>query len=325
MASDSAMILKTVNVPNYPVSFTYLDSGHLESSSYTTIFFLHGYIYHASICEPLLPLAAAHNLRFSRVAEEAGLYLALAIDALIVELGLPEEADIALCAWSLGTVFFLAILDAIHSEFVNEEMKERFRKFLRCLIVYDHAGTLGIPLLPDQTAYFPLSDPTIPDEDKTRVLEEWISSLQHDETHPHSFQKLNDKAPLSTPPATLPEIPASTKERLTHTTATTTLSELHAIEQRARPDLVGLTNHRVTYFENRRTLGKEVKKYVVYGSMSAWTCVWPAWWLEIEGKDKDNITRRMEGANHLMTWDQPSEFLTHVRWCIDHASQAGCE
>ncbi|KAH8810331.1 hypothetical protein DL96DRAFT_1626754 [Flagelloscypha sp. PMI_526] len=354
MASESGFTLETVVIPDHSVSFTYLDSGYLESNSYTAIFFIHGYNYHASICEPLLPLAPAHNLRFialnrrgyngttsytpSEIQEldnptsdkvewirKQGHYLVLAINALIVKLGLSEKGGFALCGWSLGTVFSLGILDAMHSDMLEKETKERLRKFVRCIILYDpSARTFGIPLPPDQTAYYPLSQLTNSDEENTRVFGEWISSyFQHDETHPHAFSKLNDSSPPTTLQPTLSEASTSTKLRLSQPTPTTSLSELHAIEQRARPGLTGLASLRETYFESRMTLGKEVKKYVIYGSMSAWTCVWPAWWLKIEGKDKGIVVRRMQGANHLMTWDKPNEFLAHVRWCLDESETEG--
>jgi pimeloyl-ACP methyl ester carboxylesterase len=160
------MLIKTVTLPSHPISFTYTDSGDPgspESGLYTTVFFIHGITFHGSIFEKLRP--EPYNLRVICLNRRGyggstdfqqdelkelndpfcdkvqwlrvqGLYLALAIDRLLLELHLPEETGFALCAWSLGTVFALGILDSLNSALIPEDTRLRVIRYFRKLIFY---------------------------------------------------------------------------------------------------------------------------------------------------------------------------------------------
>ncbi|KAH8823688.1 Alpha/Beta hydrolase protein [Flagelloscypha sp. PMI_526] len=329
----------TVTIADPPISFTYTDSGSItESTKYTTVFLLHGLTYHAAICERLQPLAKDHSLRFVCINRRGyagstdlskeeiqvlddpesdklewlrtqGLYLALAISKLIVELELPGgDGNVALCGWSLGTTFALAVLDSLSEGLVPEPDSARIRKHLASALFYDATvNTLGIPVPDGANAYRALLDTSIPEKTRAFAAGIWgLSYFDHDESLPHEFSKLAQKEALKNPPPTNATFVMEDYMRLGSVSV-----ELHVIEAKVKLAPADLAALKEKHLEGN-ALG--ITRYLLYGSRSPWTCVYPAWILDSSQSLK---VRRMENGNHGMVWDNPDGFLKHVKACID--------
>ncbi|KAH8832100.1 Alpha/Beta hydrolase protein [Flagelloscypha sp. PMI_526] len=327
-----------VTILGHPISFTYTDSGPItESTGYTTVFLLHGLTYHAAVCERLQPLAKNHNLRivcinrrgydgstdFSQEEIQAlddpesnklewlrtqGLYLALAISKLIVELELPETGgNVALCGWSLGSTYALSIWDSFNEGLVPEPDSARIRKHLGSALFYDPTvNALGIPVPDGANAYRALLDTSYPEETRAFNAGIWgLSYFDHDESLPHEFSKLAQKEALKSPPPTNATFVMEDYKRLCSFSM-----ELFAHEAKIKLAPADLSVLKEKYLEGN-VLG--IKTCLLYGSRSPWTCVYPAWILDSRRGLK---VRRMEGANHCMVWDDPDGFLKHVKACV---------
>ncbi|KAH8823827.1 Alpha/Beta hydrolase protein [Flagelloscypha sp. PMI_526] len=332
-----------------PLTFTYIDSGVPSAASdkpYTTVVFLHGFAINASLLEPLFPLAQQNNLRIVSVNrrgyngttphsdeelhEEGFLkkqcgYLVLVLDALIKSNDL--GGGFALCGWSRGTIFALGILEVLESldnDLVSKEVKERVGTAMKAFLIWDPVvRTLGIPIPSGCEGYDIEADPTIPKDDLTQLADNWATGyFQHDESLPHTFAKLSQRTPLSSPPPSLSIISEPEKLHLTKPTAPLTIEQMcehdNAIYQ--VPD--DFSQLRQKYLEGGE--GWKGKRYLLYGSQSTWSVVWVAWWLENQTQAKSEngelVLRRMEGGNHMMAWDMPAEFIEHLKWCIRDAA-----
>ncbi|KAH8810353.1 hypothetical protein DL96DRAFT_1626872 [Flagelloscypha sp. PMI_526] len=295
---------QTVTLSEQALSFTYTDSdynlrficinrrGYAGSSDYSA--------------EETLSFDGDENNK-SDLLRVQGLYLVLAIDRLMFELDLPSEAGMALCGWSLGYLFTLAILDALNSDLVSEIPKRRVQEFMKCVILYDPSvSTLGLPLPEGVTGYHPLLDPSIHERAKNLAFGIWIASyFDHDESLPHEFSKLKMKETMKDPPPTNSTFVYEDFIRLA-----TVSKELHAIEVKLKPPTSDLTNLRELYVEGNYS---GLKRHVLYGSRSAWSCVYAAWLMsDCEGL---NI-KRLDCANHFMMWDDPAGFLSSIKECI---------
>ncbi|KAJ3553765.1 hypothetical protein NM688_g3444 [Phlebia brevispora] len=205
-------------MPVAPVNNTgavihYEDSGAPEGSTdYLTLVIIHGFIFHGGGFAPLLPHAAAHNLRIvalnlrdypgstpytpfeldrlcsedvknQEIAfREQGLEIATFLKHFIASEHIPpvketvsgKTGGIAVMSWSLGNVWAISML--AHTSQLDDETRSILLPALRTWILYDPPHyAAGIPL--PEEIYFPVRDESLTPEQRGLAFRRWVSAF----------------------------------------------------------------------------------------------------------------------------------------------------
>ncbi|KZT27512.1 hypothetical protein NEOLEDRAFT_1130479 [Neolentinus lepideus HHB14362 ss-1] len=199
-------------VDDHGTQLYYEDSGAPLSSTYTTLFLIHGAVFHSAIFQRLFPYASEHQLRLVTVnrrdypgstpyspeelevlqgqdknAQTAllrtlGLQISTFIDwfvkskkilPLSVSTDEHKTGGFAMIGWSAGGVLVLSIL--AHAHTFLDGIVQTIGDYCRTFILYDVPQFICELPYPPPGAYHPMWDPTIPQERMLPTAYSWMS------------------------------------------------------------------------------------------------------------------------------------------------------
>ncbi|KAF9474085.1 alpha/beta-hydrolase [Pholiota conissans] len=322
------------------VTFHYTDSGPAEQNDYTTIVMVHGHSFHSGVFARILPLANLHGFRIICVsrrgyvsstpytpeekqmietesAEEhdaflssQGVLLALFVDGIIHKYSLPEAGGVALLGWSMGNVFTLAALSAVHD--VPKDARERLQRYLHTYICWDAANVIFGIAIPE-IAYFPLLDPSLSPEERIAAFKIWVSGYFQ---HGAEFSQINQRD--------FDTIRKPTMTVMTEEEANSVFDGLHGAE--FDTPLISIRNIDITFGKQaekvlfdqdlRTELWPRLKISFMYAEQSIWLVVVAMRELEGRAKQSGIYYDAMDNANHFMMWDEPERFMLALKKII---------
>nr|GAT56755.1 predicted protein [Mycena chlorophos] len=325
------------------LEFFYLDSGTTGlKSTHTTLFALHGGSFFSGTFKRLLVAAPNHGFRIiainrrgypsstpysSAEAEriltggeearaaylaETGRDLALLLDGLITELSIPS--DIMLLGWSHGNVSLLALVDTIRGPSLPGATKDRLRQRVKDVVLFQaNIDGLGIEYPPGLIS--PPLDPSIPPEDLGKVWAAWGSShFLHGDLSTHSLDQLTSS---HTNPNKRPTIDSGELKLDEHFVGVEEIAVDISILQPKWMAALDAVVQRVLF---REPSGE--RYWVIYGTAEMWTPIYTAWELErrlAEAKNSADVHfKGMEGANHMVVWEDPDAVLRELRSCAEY-------
>ncbi|KAF7291766.1 AB hydrolase-1 domain-containing protein [Mycena chlorophos] len=325
------------------LKFFYLDSGTTGlQPMYTTLFALHGGSFFSGTFKRLLAAAPNHEFRIiainrrgypgstpyspaeaeriltggedARAAylSETGRDLALLLDGLITELSIPSH--VMLLGWSLGNVSLLALVDTIRGSSLPGGTKERLRQRVKDVVLFQaNIDALGIEYPPGLIS--PPLDPSIPPEDLGKVWAAWGSShFLHGDLSTHSIDQLTSSR---TNPNKRPTIDSGELKLDEHFVGVEEIAVDISILQPKWMTALDAMVQRVLF---REPSGE--RYWVIYGTAETWTPIYAAWELEKRLANAKNAAevrfKAMEGANHMVVWEDPDSVLRELRACAEY-------
>lgn len=322
------------------VEIAYFDTGAPPIHDYTTIFAVHGIAFGGLIFSRLSEQMFAENVRFVSIArrnyrgstpysieelrvinngtEEEKTHfelvqsqdLARFIAIFIEQFKLPSiSADgtaggVAVLGWSLGTVFTVGLTACVPS--LSENERALFRRYLRASVFLDpFLPTLGLPSLPKVWA--PLTDPTIPLEERLSMFGSWVTSyFDHKDIEGHDPDALTYVSPSL---ERHPSIYNMTYEERRSIIEEDAAVPDTSIVSNFQPQI--LADFRASLFDpDLRALMPHMKVTHIFGTSSAALSI-AAWWaVEVEDKSHGGgfvSFKPLSSANHMMAWDEPKK------------------
>ncbi|KAF9801423.1 hypothetical protein IEO21_10112 [Rhodonia placenta] len=309
----------------------YIDSGvphnPVSSTSYVTIFIVHGSVYTAPVFQKVMALAANYGLRIVGInrrdypgstpfshselavlsggsdderadfVRARGLEIATFVDRFIENQGVPpisedgKSGGIALLGWSLGSAFVLSTISCCDTW--PTELQSRLKTHLRALIL-------------QSKAWSPQIDTTIQESDRDPLFTQWITSYFH-----HGDLSKRDPNLLTY------VVPATFRAPSVFTMSDEQIAEIVYQPPASTSDMLFmirfseqlLASHRkACFYENLRQLVPRMKIWALTGDSTASFSL-PAFWAlqeedEAVGGGRINF-KIVKGVNHFMHWDEP--------------------
>ncbi|KAF9556336.1 alpha/beta-hydrolase [Agrocybe pediades] len=338
------------------ITYFYTDTGPAPTPDYKTLVLVHGHTFHAGtfkrfsqlaidsqrmrvICinrrhypgttpfsqHELDIIASGSNDDRAKLLVQQGIDMAMLIDALIAQCGIPLNGGVTLAGWSLGATFVLAMLAACDE--LQADVRVSLKRYLTGVVMWDMpSAALGLPDIPD--AYSPLGDPSVPPEALPVAFGTWVSSFYtHGDFMTHGFSHINTAKPTQSTgdPATLGRLP--TIQKLTPEDISTyidfTLSTEHdtailiAEEGGYRQVIYDLTQ-KALFDPQVRETWKGTKYYYLHSDCSPWAFVYSACALkemcdlrkDSEEEKKYEVTFKcFKNANHFPMLEEPEVAL----------------
>jgi len=326
---------------NHGITFFYTDSGPLQDTEYTTLFFIHGHTFHSGIFQRLVPFAPAHRLRIiclnrreypgstpysseernaildgsdtarAEFLHQQGILIALAIDTLILELSLPKT--VAVACWSMGIIFSVASLASIDR--LPESTRERLQAHVKYFFFLDPPFQgLGAPDPPDP--YNPLWDDDIPAEARGPAFGKWVGSyFHHHDLQSRDVSTLSRWAPNA---SKKPTVERMTPEELSSVASFESSARFETVlVEPAFGTFLAAQMQKALLDSNIREMWGNPQVWHVYGEASIWNSVYASWWLEEKaGTSKDIRFKALDGANHFFMWDEPARTVDVLVECM---------
>ncbi|KAF9484142.1 alpha/beta-hydrolase [Pholiota conissans] len=332
--------MSSVTVSNN-ITFHYTDSGSVDQSNeYTTVIMVHGICFHSEVFRRLLPLAKTHGLRIISVARRGylgstpyttdeknvlyngtveqqsiflnsqGALLALFVDAVIQKHSIPEAGGIAILGWSMGNIFPMAMLAAMHT--LPPDSKERLKRYLRSYICFEAPNVaFGIPC--DEGTYSPLTDPSIPPQNRVDAFKIWVSGyFKHGDLSTKDFAQLNQRDFESN--ARKPTVSTMSDEECASMFDASTGAEFDApvtSPGNFESILRSLTPKALFDSEIRREWGR-LRIHFMFGENTIWPIISPMWELEERARWAGIEHEFVKGGNHFLMWDEPETFMNSL-------------
>ncbi|KAF9484137.1 alpha/beta-hydrolase [Pholiota conissans] len=328
--------MATLTVSN-DVTFHYTDSGPADQSQYTTIVMVHGLCFNSEIFGRLSPLAKAHGLRIISVARRGylsstpytpdekevlyngsveqqsiflhsqGVLLALFVDAVIQKYSISEAGGIAILGWSMGNIFAMAMLAAVHT--LPPDVKERLQRHLRSYICFDAPNVaLGIPF--QEGSYSPLADPNIPPQERIDAFKIWVSGyFQHGDLSKKDFAQLNQRDFETN--ARKPTVSTMSPEESTSIFDGLTGAEFDGpvISPGNFEGILRSLTSKALFDPEIRHEWSRLRIHFMYGEKTIWLVISSMWELEERARQAGIDYEFVTGANHFLMWDEPETFL----------------
>ncbi|KAJ7473013.1 Alpha/Beta hydrolase protein [Mycena galericulata] len=338
--------MPTLFIPGKDIQFFFTDTGPPSNAAdYTTLILVHGHTYHSAVFQRLLPLADANHVRIvcinrreypgstphtaqelkvyaegsqedrAALMAEAGVNLALYIDEIIQQCGLPSTGGVALAGWSLGNAFTMAMISSIMS--LHSRTRERLQSFIKTIIMWDPPSqVLGIVSPPKE--YVPLYDQSLSPAERGLTFAKWAANYYiHDHLSARDPDQLNYRDADPSKKATFEDMPIGELLHIVDFTVgdkcDTSLTQPHfspvlsAIMDKALFDLEIRAAWSGTNFVH------------MYGEANPWNVIFAVWNVEERVKTTRGRTpitfRPIEGANHFVMWDDPSLTVKELIYC----------
>jgi len=333
------------------------DTGAPEGeSSYTTLIFLHGYIWHSGTFARLLPFAKQYRVRMVLVnrrdypgattcseedlsnlksasqdttPEAANLLREFCkvrarelhewLQGFIELEGISKAGGIIIIAWSLG-VMFLHMLLTYAPTFPPISGGVDVAAYIKCAVAFDNG--MGYPP-PPPIYYHPLFDTSLAPAVRMNVFSTWISGyFKHGETP----SDIEFRTPLSTPPSTVSTMSEDEVSSAKHAPPSNPGGSEEMLIRASRQHLLHAKLRKAVLFPAIVDDGwSKVRWRMIWADHSVGEIVWSKWALEaeIEGAKKaGQYVRpveivRLRGANHFAPWDLPEQFLRAVLDPVD--------
>lgn len=321
----------------------YIDSGvphnPVFSTSYVTIFIVHGSVYTAPVFQKVMALAANYGLRIVGInrrdypgstpfspselsvlsggsddervgfVRARGLEIATFVDRFIENQGVPpisedgKSGGIALLGWSLGNAIVISTISCCDTW--PTELQSRLKTHLRALILQEPPTVaLGTPLPPK--AWSPQIDTTIQESDRDPLFTQWITSyFRHGDLSKRDLDLLTYVVPATFRAPSVFTMSDEQIAEIVYQPPASTSDMLFMI--RFSEQL--LASHRKAFFDkNLRQLVPRMKVWAFTGDSTASFSL-PSFWAlqeedEAAGGGRINF-KIVKGVNHFMHWDEP--------------------
>ncbi|KAL1713022.1 hypothetical protein EV715DRAFT_212519 [Schizophyllum commune] len=295
------------------------------------------------ICERLLPVASNQGIRLVCINRRAypdstpfsedeqrifrsgsdderkallraeGEDLALLIDALIVELGLPERVTIL--AWSMGNVYLLSLLASIRR--LPGEIAQRLRTHVTSFILWDPPDeALGYDR---PHIYTPFTDENVPLDQRGVAFVRWLGNYWTHDHAPRDPLRLSACSSSEGPPPTTDRMSPAEFTDLTDFAAASTCDNWVV-----HPKLMHLiADLREEALCDPKVMAEwqQPRIHYLWTEHAPWMVWWAKWCIEDDlasrREEMPGIQfRMMQGCNHFSQWDAPEVTLEAFRRCM---------
>ncbi|KAJ7590320.1 hypothetical protein C8J56DRAFT_591508 [Mycena floridula] len=333
---------ETMKVPG-DIDFFYLDSGPPSSTVYQTFILLHGHTFHGATFQKLVEPARTRNIRLilpnrrsypgttpysseelasflsgtpearTQVLSKQGLYLALLVDGLIQKHKL-HEGKVSVGAWSLGTPFLCAVVQAI--TLVDDATRRRLKDYVRSIIFWDPPSTTNGIASPPK-AWTPLHAHELSVEERAVAFGIWATTYF---VHPNLASRNPEDLTYrhSASPEREPTIKHITSD--TYDLTAGDKGETILEDPSFQPVLLEITRSALLDPKLRDAWGYPAL-WTLWGTAAQWNCIYGAWkFEEISGEAGDPRFKlrstSIEGGNHFVMWDEPEKALKGLQACL---------
>ncbi|KAJ7433448.1 hypothetical protein B0H11DRAFT_2296847 [Mycena galericulata] len=334
------MSLDGTAVDAYGTVLTSTDSGApAGSSTYTTIFAVHGMAFNHGIFKKVQALCGSHNIRFvavnrrdyggstrfsetergvltSATDEEKALFInsrgiefATFIDKFNQKEHLPEispngdSGGFALLGWSAGNLVTAAALSNI--EKLSPQTQELFKKGLRAHIMHEPPSVaFGLPASP--MTWSPYMDASVPAKMHTRLATQWLTSY-FDHGDFNSEQGLNAIEYIVSSCRQAPTIYSFSQ------------SEFDQIIDESIAELPGMfmsttqanaVYRRACYGAQLKTFAPRLKTTLIVGDATVSFCITALLSIRADNEAQGTIQINLvPQANHFWQWEEPEDAL----------------
>ncbi|EPQ60079.1 hypothetical protein GLOTRDRAFT_31344 [Gloeophyllum trabeum ATCC 11539] len=311
-----------------------------STEAYTTLFLIHGAVFHSAIFRRLHPHALHHNLRIvalnrrgypsstpythselealrgqDKDAQATRLRaLALQIASFVHWFVQTEKiGQAAVLAWSAGNVFALAML--AHAHTFPPEIAGTIEQHCRCIILYD------CPQFVCELSYgrtHPMWDPTLPPSKLVPTLYSLMSGYF---SHPSPHSRNASGLTLTRNPSKTPSIDRMTPAELASVSHCSPLDSPDVLLTRLQPGV--RVENLVGALRVSESVWPDVQIKLVPCMESAWEMLTARWEIERRHEElraggvpvRTLSVHEQCGANHFAHWDIPEEtmqFLANV-------------
>ncbi|KAF8649634.1 hypothetical protein AX16_005722 [Volvariella volvacea WC 439] len=326
----------------------YIDSGAPRSSTYTTIFAIHGLTFTGEIFRRIMDLAPAANLRIvavnrrcypgstpynatendillngSDVQKQAfldaqGMQLLTFIDKFTVDNQLPittpaRTGGIALMGWSLGNSLTLAAV--ANADKLPTDARNRLASRLRSVIMLEPPSVaLGVSY-PPQT-WSPMQDTSIPPETQVPYFVQWITSyFKHGDITKRDTSLISFVVP---DPSRTPSIFGMTSSEMSKVVYEDSVNLGEGLYLFFLGPQFLANYQKACYDKAIRSLLGRMQIWMVTGDATASFSIASLWSIEDDelarGSRGSFIKYKiLNGANHFVHWDEPDNTIKYIQ------------
>ncbi|KAJ7139247.1 hypothetical protein C8R44DRAFT_764116 [Mycena epipterygia] len=333
------MSFETLAVNSQVTVLSFTDSGSPGSSSYTTIFAVHGLGFNGFIFKKVQALSATKNLRFvavnrrhyvgstsytdaensiltsgsdtekSQFIDARGMELASFVDTFIQKHQLPpissdgSSGGVALLGWSAGNLVTAAAIANLAK--LPASTQDRFKVYLRAHIMHEPPSVIfGLPGPP--RTWSPHMDASVPPEMHTRLGTQWLTSyFEHGDLSAKGVDAIEYIVPSCRRRPTIYDFSSPDFAEVIDESVVELPGMFMSMPQ------ANAVYRQACYAADLKTLAPRLKKTLIVGDATVSFCITGLLSIRAdnEAAGGDIQFASVAGANHFFQWDDPEDAL----------------
>ncbi|KAJ6465905.1 hypothetical protein C8R47DRAFT_932611, partial [Mycena vitilis] len=242
---------------------------------------------------------------------EAGANLALCVNEIIQQFGLPSARGVALVGWSLGNMFAMSARASIAS--LPDDARTRLRTWVKTAILWGPPPqALGITGVPTE-AYGPLTDPDLAPEARGPAFRHWIQSyFTHGDLSSRNPEQLNYQEADPSKNPTFNDTPPEELLKIVDGGMGTQCDTMLAQPVFAR--IISGIVEKALFSPDIRAAWPNTQVSYMYGEANPGIIILAV--RNIEQRAKEAIVfHPIAGANQFVMWDDPNKALDALIRC----------